>query len=307
MTKTIIQPPALKKGSRIGITCPAGFMPRATADTCIQTLQQWGYDVWVGKTVGSDSTNYFSGSDEVRLTEMQAMLDAPELNAILCGRGGYGSSRIIDQIDFKAFKKNPKWLIGFSDITVFHAHLSKVVGVASLHASMASAFRNTAAEMDIQTLHQALRGKATHYNLEAHAANQSGEATGPLIGGNLAILAHLIGTKSFPKLDGAILFLEDVGEQLYNIDRMFVQLHRAGVFNKISGLILGGFTDCQDTTRPFGENIQQLLQRQVTGLSIPIAFDFPVSHGTPNYCLKHGVVHQLQIKRNKTVSLREVK
>lgn len=306
MTKTIIQPPALRKGARIGITCPAGFMPRATAETCIQTLQNWGYEVWVGKTVGSDSSNYFSGTDEERRIEMQAMLDAPELDAILCGRGGYGSSRIIDQLDFKAFKRNPKWLIGFSDITVFHAHLSRALGIASLHASMASAFRNPAASMDIHTLHQALQGKATRYVLPANDANQPGEVVGPLVGGNLAILSHLLGTKSFPRMNGAVLFLEDVGEQLYNIDRMLVQLHRAGVFQQISGLILGGFTDCQDTTRPFGENIQQLLARQTAGLSIPIAFDFPVSHGTPNYCLKHGVVHQFQVKKTKTVLLREV-
>ena len=306
MAQHIIQPPALRKGARIGITCPAGFMPRATADTCIQTLQSWGYEVWVGNTVGSDSTNYFSGTDEARRIEMQAMLDAPELDAILCGRGGYGSSRIIDQLNFKAFKQKPKWLIGFSDITVFHGHLSRVLGVASLHASMASAFRNPSASMDIHTLHQALQGKATRYVFPANDANQRGEAVGPLMGGNLAILCHLLGTRSFPRVDGAILFLEDVGEQLYNIDRMLVQLHRAGVFQQISGLILGGFTDCQDTTRPFGESIQQLLQRQVADLSIPIAFDFPVSHGTPNYCLKHGVTHQLQIKRNKTVHLREL-
>jgi muramoyltetrapeptide carboxypeptidase len=306
MPPTLIQPPALKKGARIGITCPAGYMPRAIADACVHTLQTWGYEVWVGHTVGSDSPTYFSGTDAVRLAEMQAMLDTPELDAILCGRGGYGSSRIIDQLNFRAFKKNPKWLIGFSDITVFHAHLSKVVGVASLHASMASAFRNAEAAIDIQTLQHALQGKRTRYVLPAHEANHIGQATGPLVGGNLAILAHLIGTKSFPRMDGAILFLEDVGEQLYNLDRMLVQLHRAGVFQKISGLILGGFTDCQDTTRPFGENVAQLLQRQVTGFTIPIAFDFPVSHGTPNYCLKHGVIHHLHIKKDKTVILREV-
>lgn len=281
-------------------------MPREHTDACVGTLQRWGFDVMIGKTVGGDSENYFSATDEDRLFEMQAMLDTPEINAILCGRGGYGSSRIIDQLNFKQFKKYPKWIIGFSDITVFHAHCYRRLGIASLHGPMANAFRDPNAGPYLNSLHQALRGKKYHYQLPANPLNRPGEAIGPLVGGNLSLLIHLLGTRSFPKLDGAILFLEDVGEQLYNLDRMLLQLHRNGVLESLGGLILGGFTDCRDTTRPFGETIEQLLSRQTAQLSIPVAFDFPVSHDTANLCLRHGGMHQLRIGKNQKTSLREI-
>ena len=186
-------PPYLKKGDTIGITCPAGYLAIAKAQACIETLQSWGFDVMVGKTLGSKSKNYFSGTDEQRRDEMQAMLDDENINAILCGRGGYGVSRIIDGLDFTNFKKKPKWIIGFSDITVLHAHLYTKIKVASLHAPMATAFNDGENDF-IKSLHKALIGKKAKYSCRAHPFNKKGNVTAELVGGNLSLLVHLTGT-----------------------------------------------------------------------------------------------------------------
>src|SRR5882757_1600837 len=190
-------PPYLKKGDTIGITCPAGYMAAEKAQTCITVLQQWGYQVMVGKTLGSNSENYFSASDEDRRDELQAMLDDNSINAILCGRGGYGLGRIIDELDLSKFKKNPKWIIGFSDITVLHSHIHTHLKIATMHAPMAAAFNDGEYKNEfIQSLHKAIAGKKANYKVAAHAFNKPGIASGELVGGNLSLLAHLTGTPS---------------------------------------------------------------------------------------------------------------
>lgn len=299
-------PPYLRKGDTIGITCPAGYMAAEKAQTCIDTLQQWGYHVMVGKTLGSASENYFSGSDEERLNELQAMLDDASINAILFGRGGYGMSRIIDRLDFKKFKKNPKWLIGFSDITILHTHLFNRYKIASLHAPMAAAFNDGEAKNDyIVSIKKALKGTKARYNCPTQPNNKTGSATGKLVGGNLALLVHSIGTASEPDTKNCILFLEDIGEYLYSTDRMLIQLKRAGKLEKITGLILGGFTDMKDTDRPFGKTIDEILNDITKELNIPVCFNFPVSHNKENYALKVGVEYNL-IVGEKKVSLKEL-
>ena len=298
-------PPYLKKNDLIGITCPAGYMPAEKAQTCIDTLQSWGYRVLAGSTLGSNSTNYFSGSDEERATELQAMLDDASIKAILFGRGGYGMSRIIDRLNFKKFKKHPKWLIGFSDITVMHTHLMAVHKTASLHAPMAAAFNDGEATNDfIQSLRKALKGGKGKFACEPHPKNKPGVATGKLVGGNLALLAHVIGTPSDFDTKNSILFIEDIGEYLYNTDRMLYQLKRSGKLDKITGLIFGGFTDMKDTERPFGKTIEEILQDICTDLNIPVCFNFPVSHGRENVALKIGVTYNLIVGAKK-VSLEE--
>lgn len=289
-------PPYLKKGDTIAITCPAGYMEAQKIKTCVKTLQEWGFQVMVGKTVGSKSTNYFSGTDDERRDEFQALLDEPSIKAILCGRGGYGVTRIIDQLDFKTFKKNPKWIIGFSDITVLHAHVLSKCNTATLHAPMANAFNDGGAKLPyVQSLQKALRGTTLQYTCAPHNMNQMGKTTGVLIGGNLALIAHLVGSKMMFKTKGAILFLEDVGEYGYNIDRMFIQLKRAGLLNQLSGLILGGFTDRKDTTRPFGKTVEEIIQEHIAEFDYPICFGFPVSHDTENYALKVGASFELSV------------
>jgi muramoyltetrapeptide carboxypeptidase len=299
-------PPYLQQGDTIAITCPAGYMPLEKAQTCIDTLQQWGYEVLVGKTLGSKSKNYFSGTDEVRLNEFQAMMDAPEVKAILCGRGGYGAGRIIEQLDFTQFKKNPKWIIGFSDITVLHAHINRNYKIATLHAPMAAAFNEGGFKNRyIQSLKLALKGIKAAYECKPHQLNQTGTTTGELIGGNLALLAHLVGTSSDIQTKNKILFLEDVGEQHYNVDRMMIQLKRSGKFKHLAGLIIGGFTDMQDTQRPFGKKVYQIIKEHIAEYQYPVCFGFPVSHNKENLSLKCGVIHQLQVN-TRLVQLSEL-
>lgn len=294
--------PYLKKGDTIAITCPAGYMPAENAATCISTLQQWGFEVMVGKTLGSNSTNYFSGIDEERMEELQAMLDDRSINAILFGRGGYGMSRIIDKLDFKKFVKYPKWLIGYSDITVLHNHLLSNYKIASLHAPMAAAFNEIEkAAPYIDALHNALKGKKARYHCTTHLNNKKGEVKGILTGGNLSLLANIIGTASDYDTKNKILFIEDVGEYLYNADRMLYQLKRSGKFDKIAGLIVGGFTDMKDTTRPFGKTIYELISEVIADYDFPVCFDFPVSHSNENLALKVGGSYKLKITSSKVM------
>ena len=292
-------PPYLKKGDCIGITCPAGYMAADKAQTCIDTLQSWGFEVMVGKTLGSPSKNYFSAGDDDRRDELQAMLDDANIKAILFGRGGYGVGRIIDQLDFTKFKKNPKWIIGFSDITVLHAHLFAKIKVASLHAPMAAAFNEGENEF-IRSLHNAIIGKKAKYNCDAHPFNRIGAVAAELVGGNLSLLAHLTGTPSAINTKNKILFIEDIGEYIYNIDRMLWQLKRSGQLDGLAGLVVGGFTDMKDTERPFGKTAYDVIKEITAHYNYPVCFGFPVSHGKENYALKVGVTYSLKVGKTKT-------
>ena len=298
----IATPPYLNKGDVIGIVCPSGFMPVEKASECIRVLnEEWGFQTKVGKTVGNEF-NYFSGTDEERLNDFQQMLDDDEVKAILCARGGYGLSRIIDKIDFKKFKKQPKWIIGYSDITILHSHLYSNYYISSIHAPMAAAF-NDAGYINrfVQSLRHALEGKKIKYSCEPHEFNKKGEAIGELVGGNLTLLAHLVGTDSDIKTRGRILFLEDVGEYLYNIDRMMYQLKRSGKLSKLAGLIVGGFTDNKDTERPFGQTAYEIIHDVVKEYDYPVCYGFPVSHEKENYALKIGVGYKLEVRKSKVV------
>jgi muramoyltetrapeptide carboxypeptidase len=302
----ITTPPYLVKGDTIGLVCPAGYMALEKASECIRVLQEeWGYKVKVGKTVGSESTTYFSGTDEERLADFQQMLDDDEVKAVLCARGGYGTSRIIDSINFKKFKKQPKWIIGYSDITLLHSHLYSNYYISSLHAPMAAAFNDVGyINRFVQSLHDAMEGKKARYHCDAHEWNKKGESIGELVGGNLALLVHGIGTDSDIKTKGRILFLEDIGEYLYSIDRMFYQLKRSGKLKNLAGLIIGGFTDIKDTDRPFGKPVYDLIHDIIKEYNYPVCFGFPVSHGKENFALKVGVGYKLRVGKSK-VSLEE--
>lgn len=298
-------PPYLQKGDAIGLVCPAGFMTLDKVQTCINTLQDWGYAVKLGKTIGGESQNYFSGTDEERLADFQQMLDDDEVKAVLCARGGYGTGRIIDKVDFKKFKKQPKWIIGYSDITILHSHLYTNYYISSLHAPMAGAFNEEGYKNEfVLSLKNALEGKKAKYQCEVHAFNQKGEGVGELVGGNLALLAHLVGTDSDLKTKGKILFIEDVGEYIYNIDRMFYQLKRSGKLSKLAGLIIGGFSDMKDTERPFGKTAYEVIHELVKEYDFPVCFDFPVSHTDRNYALKVGAGYKLKVGKTK-VTLEE--
>ncbi|MGV3656461.1 MAG: S66 peptidase family protein [Chitinophagaceae bacterium] len=298
----ITTPPYLKKGDTIGILAPAGYMPLEKMQTCIDVLESWGYNIVMGTTTHSSSDNYFSGTDAERLSDLQAMLDDKSIHAIFCARGGYGLSRMIDKLSFKKFRKSPKWIIGFSDVTVLHSHIFSNYKIATLHAPMAAAFNDGEFNNPyIVSLKHALEGVPAIYESEGHVYNRFGEAKGVLVGGNLCLLAHLVGSRSELNTNNKILVLEDIGEYLYNIDRMMLQLKRAGKFKKLAGLIIGGFTDCKDTDRPFGKDAYEIIFEQVKEYDFPVCFGFPVSHERENYALKVGGHYSFTVKEGEVL------
>jgi muramoyltetrapeptide carboxypeptidase len=290
-------PSYLKKGDTIGIVCPSGYMPFEKIEKCIETLTRWGFQVKVGKTSGNQY-HYFSGTDTDRLNDLQQMLDDKNIKAILCGRGGYGLSRIIDNIDFRTFRKFPKWLIGYSDITLLHTHLNSKLKIASLHAPMAAAFNDGENEF-ILSLLKTLTEKKTVYACGTHLFNRTGNAEGELVGGNLSLLAHSIGSASEVQTKNKILFIEDIGEYIYTADRMLLQLKRAGKLSNLKALIVGSFTDMKDTAIPFGQTIYEAVFDKVKEYSYSVCFDFPVGHTEKNYALKCGMNYKLNVSKNR--------
>lgn len=291
-----ITPPYLKPGDTIGIVCPAGYMPFEKAQTCIETLIAWGFKVIRGKTLGHQY-NYFSGTDEERLEDLQRMMDDKNVDAIICGRGGYGTGRIIDQLDFSRFVKHPKWIIGFSDITLLHCHLFSNYRIASLHAPMAAAFNDGEFKNQyIESLHNALFGMKGDYQCDAHPFNNSGNGSGVLVGGNLSLLVNAIGTSSDINTKNKILFIEEIGEYIYGIDRMMYQLKRSEKLNDLKGLIFGSFSEMKDTTIPFGKTVEEVLKDVISEYDYPVCFGFPVGHDKENYALKIGVKYSLNVQ-----------
>lgn len=297
---TII-PPYLKRGDDVGILCPSGYMPYDKAVMAIETLTKWGFHVIAGKTLGHQF-HYFSGTDEERLDDLQSMMDDKNIKAIFCARGGYGMGRIIEKLHFKKFRKNPKWIIGFSDITVLHSHLFSKYKIASLHAPMAAAFNDGEFNNQyVQSIKDALEGIKANYASEGHSFNKTGKASGVLVGGNLSLLAHLTGTSSEIKTKNKILFIEDVGEYIYNVDRMMYQLKRNGRLDELAGLIVGKFTDMKDTTIPFGETVEEVIRDIVKEYDYPVCFNFPISHDKENYAVKIGGEYKLTVSADAAI------
>ncbi|MBA3828087.1 MAG: LD-carboxypeptidase [Taibaiella sp.] len=289
-------PPYLKNGSVIGITCPAGYVARERVAHAITVLQQWGYEVRTGETVGTEHF-YFSGTDSQRFHDLQAMLDDPAIDAIMMGRGGYGMSRIIDQLDFTAFTNRPKWICGFSDITVLHNHIQELLGIATIHGPMCGAFKpETDNAEHILSVKAALSGAPLSYTIPSSIYYREGVAEGIATGGNIAILAHLTGSVSEVNTDGKILMLEDIGEYLYNLDRLMLNLKRAGKLKNLAGLIIGGLTDMLDTERPFGQTAEELVWDKVKEYNYPVCFNAPFGHQDINYALPLGMLYRLDVR-----------
>ncbi|UPK69393.1 LD-carboxypeptidase [Chitinophaga filiformis] len=288
-------PPYLKKGDLIGITCSSSKMDQQAAEYAAGVISSWGYQVHLGITVGTSFHN-FSAPDELRLEELQDMLDDPDIKAIIFGRGGYGMVCILDDLDFKKFRKHPKWICGYSDITVLHTHIHQQYGIPTIHSMMCSGIRPDTAENEyVESLRLALKGTPYRYACAPHDLNRTGKATGQLIGGNLSLLANLSGTESQPGTKGKILFLEDISEYRYNIDRMMYNLKRAGWLDDLAGLIVGSFTDSKETETPFGQTEYEIIRNIVQDYDYPVCFGFPVGHTNENYALKIGLTHELQV------------
>lgn len=285
----------LKQGSTVGITCPAGYVSKERTHFAEQALKLWGFHVVIGKTVGNEY-NYFSGTDEERLRDLQQMLDDPKIDAILMGRGGYGVSRILDDINWTKFLENPKWICGFSDITALHSDIQAKFQIPTLHSPMCVAFKPDTVNTDyIKQFYAALTGESLHYHAEASPYNRLGIGKGILVGGNLALLAHLVGSDSDINTSGKILFIEDIGEHLYKVDRMMLTLKRAGKLKRLKGLVVGGFTEMEDTERPFGKTVEEIILDNVAEYNYPVCFGFPAGHQEINHTLILGMHHKLQV------------
>lgn len=278
-------PPFLQKGDRIRIVAPAKAIDSILVEYAQKYLEENGFEVVIGKhTTGR--WNYFSGTDDERQLDFQEALDDEDCKAILCARGGYGCVRIFDRINWAGFLRSPKWVIGFSDVTVFH-HRIQAFELPSIHATMPLNFQANTPEA-LNSLLKALEGKENTYQFASSINNKSGKATGNVIGGNLSIVYSLLGTKDRLDCSGNILFLEDLAEQLYAVDRMFFALEKAGVFEQISGLIIGGMTDMKDTNPPTNFTIYDIILEKLRYRKIPICFDFPAGHINDNRTLILG-------------------
>jgi len=294
----MIIPTPLKEKDLIGIVAPAGRIDKNIVEQAVLRIKKMGYRVRVGKHVHQHHYN-FAATDEKRLFDLQQMLDDKEVKAIICTRGGYGVVRILDRIDFTGFMKNPKWLVGFSDITALHAAIQKQ-GVASIHGPMTKSFLNyTETGLDVEILFSFLEGECPEYIINPYPNNRKGIAKGTLVGGNLSILHALRGTAFDFNPEGKILFIEDLNEYLYHLDRVMHNLKLGGVLEKLRGLVVGQFTDMKDNETPFGESIEEIILNSVAEYSYPVAFNFPSGHVETNFPLILGDEVELKVEEEQ--------
>lgn len=290
----MIIPPFLKSGDTIGITCPAGYVATEQILFSKEVFERWGFNVVLGATVGHGA-HYFAGTDAERLQDLQLMLDNPQINAIIAGRGGYGCSKLIDQLDYTAFRNKPKWICGFSDITALHSHIIQNFEIATLHSPMCRAFNPESENSEtIQSLRNALCGESLSYEFAGSPYNRTGKVEGPIVGGNLALLGHLTGSISQLDTRGKILFIEDIGEHLYHIDRLLLTLRRSGQLDGVKALLVGSFTDVEDTDRPYGKGLEEMISDLVSEFDFPVAFGFPCGHDSVNLTLPLGLQYRLE-------------
>lgn len=277
--------PSLQPGDLIYITAPAKSIEIDLIDHAKTLFEERGFRVLLSEHC-SGVHHYFSGTDEERLKDLQYGIDHPDVKAIVCARGGYGCVRIVDLIGWAGMIRNPKWLIGFSDVTVFHHRLQRF-GLESIHGTMPLNFKQNSPET-FETLFSALEGKKYAIECSPHPKNKIGRAEGKLVGGNLSILFSLLGTNDRIDYSDCILFIEDLSEQLYHIDRMFQSLRKAGVLDQIKGLMVGGMTDMKDTAVPYGLSLEEIILDQFRYRNIPICFGFPAGHIDDNRALILG-------------------
>ena len=279
-------PAPLHPGDQVAIVCPARKASHEELAAAVAVLESWGLRVVLGESTNVEH-HQFGGDDEVRRRDIQQQLDNPAIRAILSARGGYGTTRIIDSLDFSRFPQNPKWVAGFSDITALNCHLL-ALGHQSIHGVMPLLFNQPGGEESLESLRRALFGEPVVYTVAPHQLNRLGTATGELIGGNLSLLQTLTGTASDVSTAGRILFLEDIDEYLYSIDRMMVHLDRTGKLRNLAGLLVGHFTNPQDNTVPYGQTPNEIIQHYANKYSFPVAHNFPVGHEPQNMALICG-------------------
>ena len=294
------RPPSLKSGDKIGIVAPARKVSFEDLQPSISMIKDLGFEAVYDDNL-FDADRQFAGDDEIRTDLFQRMLDDEEVKAIISARGGYGSVRVVDRLDFEKFSQQPKWIIGYSDITVFHNHIIRNIKVQTLHATMLLNFLENSKEA-LNGLFEVLKGKSPEYIIPVHPLNKTGVSRGILCGGNLSVLYSLMGSKSFPETKGKILFLEDLDEYLYHIDRMMMGLKRAGVLESLAGLIVGGMTEMNDNEIPFGRTAEEIVSEAVSEYDYPVCFGFPAGHINDNRPLIMGAEVELEV--GDTVSIK---
>lgn len=294
------RPLYLQKNDVVAIVATARKISLEEIKPAIILLESWGLKVVIGKTIGQEE-NQFAGNDLVRTIDFQMMLDDKKIKAIWCARGGYGTVRIIDKLDFTAFKKNPKWIIGYSDITVLHSQIHNL-GFETLHATMpVNILKNSSGS--IESLKKCLFGKSISYEVNSSELNREGTSDGELIGGNLSVLYSLLGSEDSINTENKILFIEDLDEYLYHIDRMLVNLKRNGYFENLKGLIVGGMIKLRDNDIKFGKTAEEIILEHTKNYDFPIVFNFPAGHIDDNRTLILGRKIELRVRSNKTTLL----
>ena len=301
----ITQPPFLKKGDKIGLVAPARAIEQDKMEFAEKIIRSWGLQPIRGKNLLGKHFQY-SGTDENRLHDLQEMMDHDEIKAVLCAGGGYGSVRLISKLRLEKFIEYPKWLIGFSDITILHALIESQTGIQTIHGTMPVKFgKGEKEKMSMESLRQALFGELGEYEIQSVRENVHGQCKGTLIGGNLSILYSLLGTPFDMAYKDKILFVEEVDEYLYHIDRMMQSLRLAGKLKQLKGLIVGSFSKVHDNESPFGSNEREIILQAVSGYDFPVMFGFPAGHSHLNMALYLGRKVHLEV-REETCTMKYV-
>lgn len=290
-------PPNLKKGDTIAILATARKNLENNLKPAMDLLHSWGLEVVIGTTIGLNN-NQLAGTDQQRAEDFQHQLDDPKIKAIWCVKGGYGTVRMIDLVNFNKFKQNPKWIVGFSDVTVIHSYLT-TLNIASIHGAMPITLAKATPET-IESLRKALFGENLKYEIPFYSANRLGSTKGEIVGGNLSILYSLIGSNAQIDCKGKILFIEDIDEYLYHIDRMMMSLKRCGCFENLNGLVVGGMTKMRDNDIPWGKNANQIIQEVTKDYSFPILYNFPAGHFSDNRALIFGKQVSLELDKENS-------
>jgi muramoyltetrapeptide carboxypeptidase len=302
-SKALIQPPFLKAGDTVAIVAPAGILKNRTQELrdAVSLLKKWELNAVVGKNVFNNG-GHFAGTDQERCEDFQSALDNPNIKAIWSARGGYGSVRVLDLLDYTKFKNSPKWIIGYSDITAFHNQMN-VLGFQSLHAIMCTSVTDELKENpeSVITFKKALFGENLSYTLEASNYNKLGQTKGQLVGGNLAILTSMLGSKTSLETKDKIIFIEEIGEYAYSIDRMLQSLKRAGYFKNCAGLIIGDMSKVKKNTTKFGKPVQQIILDVVSEYNFPVAFNMKSGHESDNRALIFGAEVKLLVSRSQSI------
>jgi muramoyltetrapeptide carboxypeptidase len=289
--------PFLRKNDTVAIVAPGRKIKKEELEAAQKIIHSWGLNTITAKNIFSTQHSYLSGSDEERLEDFQMMIDDGNVKAIICARGGYGSTRILDDLDFSGLKKNPKWIIGFSDITAIHLKLF-TLGIQSIHGTMPVLFSKEASKESVESLRKLLFGEQDIIQAKPSNANKPGQCSGQTIGGNLSLVVDALATKSEPDTNGKILILEEIDEYSYRLDRMMTQLKRAGKIKNLAGLVVGHFTDVKDTEVTFGETFKDIILNAVKDYNYPVAFNFPIGHENPNLAWRHGALATLSVNED---------